>query len=172
MKETMVFAALVVAAVFILGCDQVTAPTQEKGTTGSLSPFQKKAPDEGVITFRRFLREPLGFGGYVEAYGQLKYTISTMNFADRTSVEIELVIDATFIPYGADHARKWYVSDASKAIIKVGLDKVATIQRIYRIIGRDDGVLFAVTYLTDGSWVKLASMRLVSKVREMPDGGL
>jgi len=172
MKHMMILFALVAAVILTPGCDEVVNPTREDAGRGTPQSIEKKAPGHGVIKFVRILREPLGFNSFVEVEGVFEYTVSKKDFVDPTNVELSLRAEAIFTPVMTAGGGDWYVSESSKEAGWLGDDGTMTFRKIYKIVGRNDGVFLSAELLTDGNEVKLASIQLMSKKREVSDTGM
>lgn len=169
--KTILVNLLVIVAIFLLGCqeNQITDPILE-GTTD-----KTQIQDEykyGSIAFQRMLTDPNPVGNsYFIIYGQLDYkykfvAANPMVPSSKTHFDLNLNIigDMSYYcsvcPYSEEDELAGSVEAGSNDMILVTGHFISQIEKTYRILGREDGMVLKCRFLITTSSVELSAMWL------------
>ncbi len=169
MKHAAFVLAIVVAA-FLVGCqdNSITNPITEK-VSDSMQ-LSKTLPVD-TIPLNAILREPRGFNAFTEVNGQVAYTITIIPRDPippnpQYTVLVTLGLDAELKPFGYEDP-VWRISDFSRnELAAVEDDGAMSLEKSYRIEGRNDGVSLHLQFYVTERTVTLARMWL-----ELPKAG-
>lgn len=142
MKTTM-FVLAAAVAMFLFGCQDNSSTNPIVSEQLSATPADLSKPMPQVIILQGFLRDPIPFNNFVEINGQVAVTTCGQALCDIT---LSTSADLTPMDQLSDD-NTWKVSGGTCDKIKLLAGSSVTLEKAYRVEGRNDGTFLHLSFL-------------------------